>query len=590
MGNANQVKSVIEKKKISSYKQMISSSDKTLFVATSKGKLIEFSQPTIELFAASTRKEMSKTKFVHIVPKVQKIPEIQSKNKMKLIIENALKSEKGFTDDDFQWKDLRGKLFWTHIWITPLSLDGNFRIQCLIEKISKPLAMIEKEKEEEQARLSKEAKEEKQRLKKELESLKKSIKQLKFEKNKLTAQMDHRGSLEMRLQAMKERLENIQKESSSLIHEIDQANKSVKNHPINQEAKIQELRLLKKKLKFENQKLYSQQTTSDLLKNVRNVRDKIKLSEDETNNIQKEFIQKQEKLKDLQEALHTKAVEEKISLFQKKLLKKQTQIEKEKYEISNLTSFLRSQKIAAQQQLDSMKMQIKEKKNENKNLQKEVDALSKELTLAESDYELSQNISNNSDSIVQSDPISINELADKKLKRSNTVPAKFQNNTPTRDPFIKSNFNQTNIFEVLREPVGVMHFQDYLSHQFEVENLMICIAISEFKTITDEKMRRKKSEEIYKKFIKKDSIFEIFLENEERENLRQMILNGVASSDMFDEVQQIILKHLSDESLPNFMNTIYFQSFYRDMQTKTVVKMPHQVNLSTIISFSKKKD
>ncbi|KAJ3441639.1 electron carrier/ protein disulfide oxidoreductase [Anaeramoeba flamelloides] len=141
---------------------------------------------------------------------------------------------------------------------------------------------------------------------------------------------------------------------------------------------------------------------------------------------------------------------------------------------------------------------------------------------------------------------------------------------------------------LLKLPIAVEHFRDFLSNNGNKEYLLIYLDIKKFKGLNLQKERLKFFvTRIFNKYIKPGSLFEISINQQIKENIKNKIEKGEFTTDIYDEIEEIAVKILSENSFEQFKNSNSYFELKKGFQSK----IPIDVNLNKpkIVSIVRKE-
>ncbi|KAJ5076768.1 hypothetical protein M0811_00085 [Anaeramoeba ignava] len=268
---------------------------------------------------------------------------------------------------------------------------------------------------------------------------------------------------------------------------------------------------------------------------------------------------------------------------QRNQLLNKLQIEKEK---ANQENLIYQKKL---EQYSSLGKKYQEVLNENENLRHEQKKLQKMIfqihneslpfiSKEYSDVDLSDSTTDQGSEIEEFDP--------KKRKNMESNPYRIRRSGSLKDNLIqvesplKENEKYDKFFskilkdepieilqELLKIPLAIFYFREFLSSQFSTENLSFYLEVNKFKQIIDESDLFSSAELIYERFIEPDSIFEINIQLSEREEITKLIQEKKTTNSMFDSIQQFVLKKLTEETFQPFKNSKLYNSLMIDLSS-----------------------
>ncbi|KAJ6236600.1 electron carrier/ protein disulfide oxidoreductase [Anaeramoeba flamelloides] len=130
---------------------------------------------------------------------------------------------------------------------------------------------------------------------------------------------------------------------------------------------------------------------------------------------------------------------------------------------------------------------------------------------------------------------------------------------------------------LLKLPIAVEYFRDFLSNNGNKEYLLTYLDIKKFKNLKLEKEKLKFfTRRIFNKYLKPGALFEIAVNQQIKENIKNKIENGEFATDIYDELQEIAIKKLSENSFEQFKNSDSYLKLKQGFQSK----VPIDVNLN----------
>ncbi|KAJ3425301.1 electron carrier/ protein disulfide oxidoreductase [Anaeramoeba flamelloides] len=170
----------------------------------------------------------------------------------------------------------------------------------------------------------------------------------------------------------------------------------------------------------------------------------------------------------------------------------------------------------------------------------------------------------------------------------------------TRLKRIQKNHNQlhSNQFGVstktldnlLSIPVAFDYFKEFLCKQFNQENIMFFQDVKDYKTQARSYKRiKKKAKNIYLKYIKEGSLFEINIIFSLRKKIIDQISKKQFSLKMFDEAQETVYGHLYRNSLGSFMKSDIYKNLTEKLQKDSKFNLYTNTKKCYLISNNLKK-
>ncbi|XP_007250763.3 regulator of G-protein signaling 21-like [Astyanax mexicanus] len=124
--------------------------------------------------------------------------------------------------------------------------------------------------------------------------------------------------------------------------------------------------------------------------------------------------------------------------------------------------------------------------------------------------------------------------------------------------------------KLLVHPCGVLVFQMFSKSEFCEENLEFWLACEDFKKSKTSETLAIKAQNIYDKFLRKDSPKEINLDFRTKEHINQCLQQP--SSNSFDEAQRRIFYLMENNSYPRFLES----DFYQGLSSSKGLHGPHK--------------
>ncbi|KAJ6252504.1 electron carrier/ protein disulfide oxidoreductase [Anaeramoeba flamelloides] len=123
---------------------------------------------------------------------------------------------------------------------------------------------------------------------------------------------------------------------------------------------------------------------------------------------------------------------------------------------------------------------------------------------------------------------------------------------------------------LLTIPAGVDYFKEYLVQGMSHENLLFYLDVKKFKnTFHTHKNIYQAAKNIYKKYIKNESIFEVNIDYNSRETIETLINEKKISYDMFNHAQEIVLDHMDHNEFNPFKKTKIYEVLIKQLKTES---------------------
>ncbi|KAJ3428374.1 electron carrier/ protein disulfide oxidoreductase [Anaeramoeba flamelloides] len=153
----------------------------------------------------------------------------------------------------------------------------------------------------------------------------------------------------------------------------------------------------------------------------------------------------------------------------------------------------------------------------------------------------------------------------------------------------KKNIQIESLEVLLSIPVAVDYFKEFLCQQLNQENIMFFQEVKQFKrNCRSEKQIRKKSKEIFIKFIKPGSLFEINIISSCRKTIMKHISQRHYFIDMFDEAQEAVFDHLTLNSWESFLNSVIYENLLKKLRNDTTIDLNPDKKRCLLIYHKKK--
>ncbi|KAJ5079683.1 electron carrier/ protein disulfide oxidoreductase [Anaeramoeba ignava] len=128
---------------------------------------------------------------------------------------------------------------------------------------------------------------------------------------------------------------------------------------------------------------------------------------------------------------------------------------------------------------------------------------------------------------------------------------------------------------VLNNPQTVEYFREFLVEHFNQENLLLYIEIEKFKKLSENSDKVDEfAKNIYEKFIKQDSIFEIEMNPKKRNEISDLISTQKIPLTIFNELQENIYNILEQNFWSAFINSNIYKLLRIRYQKKTLENIP----------------
>ncbi|KAJ3429973.1 hypothetical protein M0812_22973 [Anaeramoeba flamelloides] len=143
---------------------------------------------------------------------------------------------------------------------------------------------------------------------------------------------------------------------------------------------------------------------------------------------------------------------------------------------------------------------------------------------------------------------------------------------------------------LLSIPIAFDHFKEFLCKQFNQENIMFFQDVKEYKiqALTYKRMK-KKATNIYLKYIKAGSLFEINIIFSLRKKIIDQISKKQFSLKMFDEAQETVYQHLYRNSLSSFMKSEIYKNLTENLPNDSNYDLNTNIKKCYLISNNLKK-
>ncbi|KAJ5078685.1 electron carrier/ protein disulfide oxidoreductase [Anaeramoeba ignava] len=129
----------------------------------------------------------------------------------------------------------------------------------------------------------------------------------------------------------------------------------------------------------------------------------------------------------------------------------------------------------------------------------------------------------------------------------------------------ESSINFSTLQDVLQNSYAVEFFKEYLTQQYNQENLMFYLEVNEFKKIKEENIENL-AKNIYEKFVKNESLFEINIDSQTRNEISNKVEQNDFSLNMFDEAQKIIFILMDQNSYDGFKNSDLYEDLLKKLK------------------------
>ncbi|KAJ5074552.1 electron carrier/ protein disulfide oxidoreductase [Anaeramoeba ignava] len=169
---------------------------------------------------------------------------------------------------------------------------------------------------------------------------------------------------------------------------------------------------------------------------------------------------------------------------------------------------------------------------------------------------IKKHITNKTNHLLNQKPRTTSFISNRNEKSKNTIP-------DSEDPNINK-IQETISFEnILSDPIKLAYFKDFLCEQFSQELVLCLIAIQKFKSISDSSKMLIHSTIIFKKFIRPESLFEINLNIEVRNQIQERILKNDIEITMFDQIENTILEDLKNNYYTPFIRSTHMALYQK---------------------------
>ncbi|KAJ3446265.1 electron carrier/ protein disulfide oxidoreductase [Anaeramoeba flamelloides] len=188
------------------------------------------------------------------------------------------------------------------------------------------------------------------------------------------------------------------------------------------------------------------------------------------------------------------------------------------------------------------------------------------------------------------------EISDMSLSNKDSISDKQQ--TMTEDisdsQNIDQDVNNENKYDIksidvlFTIPTAVEYFKEFLCEQLNQENILFFLEVKEFKnSFQNEKKTMKASKKIYNKYIKPGSLFEVNIDYSNRQEIIELIQNKKISLDMFDQAQEIVFRHMENNSFSQFQKSKLYKKLIRKLKTDTGFKFSQTQKKAIMVSRKK---
>jgi len=121
----------------------------------------------------------------------------------------------------------------------------------------------------------------------------------------------------------------------------------------------------------------------------------------------------------------------------------------------------------------------------------------------------------------------------------------------------------TNINNVLQNQIGVRYFTEYLISELSVENIIFLKAVEHFRVDPNLKSAQK----IYNDFIVDGAPTELNINFKTKGAIKDKIISGVITSDLYDNVKTVIVRQLEDDAWVRFTRSDTFKKAVLEYST-----------------------
>ncbi|KAJ5069618.1 electron carrier/ protein disulfide oxidoreductase [Anaeramoeba ignava] len=541
MGNIKTFAKQIPKNQTKQFKQTLQESTNAVVLLKQTGVFEFASEAAIKMFGAKSRKELSKQTFLNTLVIFQNHIQLPSQRVVDMVVLRA-QENKGQISLDLQCRTLSGTSFWAHIKFEIIQLGSNTVFYLELQPADEPpketfIALD----------LDFESKLQSENQSQEIQTLKHQIKKLKFEIQTLKSQ-DLSGSLQMKLGGAQQRFNDKVKENDLLSIDLEKITKEIKSYNEGAPKIIEELKV-------------TEQTIKDLNSSIESVKNEIKqLKEDKKNE------EKRNKIAELEKEFEQRKVDQ--ELFQKQLTdsndfleniskipeNNETSREEEIKEIENSLEQVKEQVMEGQEwnlfeknrdpqsqhiiekRLKTLKNQIKQKAFENRQLLAEIEQYKQNVKTdgTNNQTQTSDALVSNSERDGEFSDISERAHSQESLKRYQSV--------QVTDSALEK-FDENEVFNnLLVKPEILQIFKEFLCENFKQESLLFYLEVEKFRKITEVEKLKTAANEIYVKFIKTESLFEINIKKKLREEIEMLITKEAITRGMFDQSQEKMKK------------------------------------------------
>jgi len=168
------------------------------------------------------------------------------------------------------------------------------------------------------------------------------------------------------------------------------------------------------------------------------------------------------------------------------------------------------------------------------------------------------------------------------------LPISLQPSAQTSLQLKQKQKQQQKLLDILKHPQLSLLFKEYLRSVLCVEAYCFYMEVEEFKEIENFQERITSAHQIFNKYFRPDSEYEIHVEG----TLVAMLKESLDRPDreMFDLVQQLILVTIQGSCLPNFLTWELYESFINDPLTRKAFlrKMNRTRSYEQIVKYTDK--
>ncbi|KAJ3423658.1 hypothetical protein M0812_30192 [Anaeramoeba flamelloides] len=132
----------------------------------------------------------------------------------------------------------------------------------------------------------------------------------------------------------------------------------------------------------------------------------------------------------------------------------------------------------------------------------------------------------------------------------------------------------TSLEMLLTIPIAVDYFKEFLCEELNQENILFFQDVKSFKQeFRSQKKMQQKAKKIYKKYIIPGSLFEINIISKDRKDIIEQIENKKFKSNMFDNAQETIFRHMNFNSWQPFVSSDIYQNLIKHLRNDSSVNL-----------------